>query len=459
MKVPQDSRFFLKHPRQSTIATLEYRHFGPMRHPAMNVDTGLQPIGRVDWGAHFCHFYRNEGDLVETLVPYFKTGLEANEACLWVTAEPFGKEAALAQLRACFGDINERIAAGQLAVYDHSEWYERVAGRTNVVDLWVEAKNEAIRRGYRGLRLSGNTAFLSSEDWDDFADYEAAVRRAFGDHEILALCSYQADRWNADAVLDVIQNHDFALARRRGSWDVIESASVKKTKEALLALNADLERRVAERTQALSDSLEKQKLLTAELSHRVKNTIASAQSLVDQTLRGASSPAGARTTIAGRLAALGRAHDHLAAGDWTGVGLRDVIMGAAATFGTKLHVDIQDCTLTPRAALDLSLVFHELMTNAVKYGALSREYGSVSIRTSVAGKALVIHWSERGGPQVTGPSRSGFGTKLIRELITHDLRGECEFAYQADGLVVSIRAPVSEIVVPSATCLHGCGHH
>ena len=138
--------------------------------PIANVETGLQPIGQVDWGAHFCHFYRNEQDLVETLVPYFKTGLEANESCLWVTAEPLGKAAALAHLRVYFGDIDERIAGGQLAVYDHTEWYERVAGRKDVVGLWVEAKNAAMLRGYRGLRLSGNTAFLRKQEWDDFSD-------------------------------------------------------------------------------------------------------------------------------------------------------------------------------------------------------------------------------------------------------------------------------------------------
>lgn len=425
----------------------------------MSVDSGLQPIGLVEWGTHFCHFFRDEADMAETLVPYFKAGLSANEACLWVTAAPFSKEAALGHLRVYFDDIDTRIAAGQLTVFDHTEWYERVAGRTDVVGLWVEAKERAMREGYRGLRLSGNTAFLRNEDWSDFTDYETAVRAAFGDQEILALCSYQADRWDADAVLDVVQNHDFALARRRGAWEIVESASVKKTKDALISLNAELENRVHERTQAVRDSLAQQKLMTAELSHRVKNTIATVQSIVDQTLRRATSTSEARKSVSGRLSALGRAHDHLAAGDWTGVSLRDVAKGAAAAFGTQIQVDISDRILKPRAALDLTLVLHELMTNATKYGALTSPVGVVSLRTVQTSSAeMTLVWTERGGPSVTAPSgKGGFGSRLINQLIQHDLRGECEFAYRPEGLTFTMRAPLSELVV-STSCEHGCTH-
>jgi two-component system, sensor histidine kinase PdtaS len=427
----------------------------------VSVNTGLAPIGRVDWGSHFCHFYRDEADMAETLVPYFKAGLESNEACLWVTAAPFTKEAALAQLRTYFSDIDTRIAAGQLVVLEHSEWYERVGrrSRADVVGMWVEAKNKALHHGYGGLRLSGNTAFLRQEDWDDFNDYENAVRTAFGSEQILALCSYQADRWDAGVVLDIVQTHDFALARRRGTWEIIESASVKKTKEALLALNAELERRVGERTESLRQTLSQQKMLTAELSHRVKNSFASVQAIVDQTLRRAASAADARVNVAGRLRAMARAHDQLAAGDWSGVSLRQAAETAATAFGHKVRIEVREDVLTPRAALGLSLVFHELMTNAVKYGALRSEHGSVTLRAQATPEGqFIITWSEQGGPAVDVPTHEGFGTRLMRELITHDLHGECELAFDPAGVRFVLRAPAHAILARGPECGHGCTH-
>jgi two-component system, sensor histidine kinase PdtaS len=420
----------------------------------MNVDTGLQAIGRVEWGTHFCHFYRHQADVADTLVPYFKTGLEANDACLWVTAEPFPKEAALAHLRVYFDDLDARISSGQLAVLDHSEWHERASRRSGaeVVNMWVGAKNEALDRGYAGLRLSSNTAFVRREAWDDFNACETAVRDSFGGQRILALCSYESDRWDSDVILDVVQTHDFALARRRSRWEVIESASAKRSKAALLALQ--------ERSEALSAALAQQQLLAADLCHRIKNSIASAQSLVDQSLRRARSPAEARASVSGRLTALARAHEQLAAREWTSANLRELVKSVAATFGTKVQIDVSDETLTTRATLDLSLVFHELMTNAMKYGALRHDNGSVTIRSVHPGasEAYTIVWTERGGPAVEVPTRKGFGTALAQQLITHDLRGECEFAFEPEGLRCTMVIPMRELIGSGATCMHGCAH-
>lgn len=406
----------------------------------MSVDTGLQPIGRVEWGTHFCHFYRDQADMADTLVPYFKTGLETNDACLWVTAEPFSKEAALAYLRVYFDDLDTRINQGQLSVLDHTEWYERVgrASVPEVVRTWLDAKNQAMDRGYAGLRLTGNTAFLRTQDWDDFNDYETAVHDAFGGQRILALCSYQTDRWDSNATLDVVQTHDFAFARRRGRWEVIESAAAKRSKAALA----------------------RQELLAAELSHRVKNSLASVQSLVNQSLRNARSPAEAMETVSGRLAALSHAHEQLATGDWTSSSLLDIAKLVVAAFGNRVQIDIGGEMLTARAALDVSLVLHELMTNAVKYGSLRSERGTVTIRSSrpSADAPCTLTWSERGGPAAEPPARKGFGTFLAEQLIKHDLRGKCEFAFEAEGLRCTLIIPAEQLLVRSGTCMHGCGH-
>jgi two-component sensor histidine kinase len=406
----------------------------------MSVDTGLQPIGRVEWGTHFCHFYRDQAEVADTLVPYFKTGLETNDACLWVTAEPFSKEAALAHLRVYFDDLDARIGRGQLTVLDHAEWYER-AGRASVsavANMWLDAKNKALDRGYAGLRLTGNTGFLRTQDWDDFNGYETAVHDVFGGQQFLALCSYQADRWDSNATLDVVQTHDFALARRRGSWEVIESAAARRSRAALA----------------------RQQLLAAELSHRVKNAIASVQSLVNQSLRSARSPAEAMETVSGRLTALAQAHEQLAMGEWTSSSLLEIVKAVVSVFGTRVRIDIGNETLTARAALDLSLVLHELMTNAVKYGALRSERGTVTIQSSrpSANEPCTLVWFERGGPAAQPPARKGFGTALAEQLIRHDLRGECEFAFEPAGLRCTIVIPTEQLLAHGGQCMHGCGH-
>jgi two-component sensor histidine kinase len=136
------------------------------------------------------------------------------------------------------------------------------------------------------------------------------------------------------------------------------------------------------------------------------------------------------------------------------------VKAVATAFGTKVLIDLSNERLTARAALDLSLVFHELMTNAAKYGALRSEHGSVSIRSSHSSPnaPYTIVWTERGGPPVQAPTRRGFGTALAEQLIVHDLRGEFEFAFEPEGLRCTMVIPTKELIQHSATCMHGCAH-
>jgi len=126
----------------------------------------------------------------------------------------------------------------------------------------------------------------------------------------------------------------------------------------------------------------------------------------------------------------------------------DIVKSVAATFGTKVQVDISDAILTPRAALGLSLVLHELMTNAVKYGSLRHEGGSVTLRAahSSANDSYSITWTERGGPPVQIPTRRGFGTMLTEQLLVNDLHGACEFTYEPEGLRCTMDIPASELL-------------
>ena len=138
--------------------------------------SGIDIIGNAPWGTHFCQFYQAKEDLIDILVPYFKAGLESNEFCMWVTSEPLGVEEAKVALRRVLRNIDDYITKGQIELLDASQWYTP-SGKFDpeeVLQGWVEKENQALERGFEGLRLTGNTFWLDKEDWIDFTGYEAA---------------------------------------------------------------------------------------------------------------------------------------------------------------------------------------------------------------------------------------------------------------------------------------------
>lgn len=197
--------------------------------------SGIDILGAVPWGTHFCQFYRTHQDLVDVLVPYFRAGLEANEFCMWITSVPLGPAEARAALAAAVPALDERVRNGQIEILAHDQWYTRdgVFDDDCVLRGWVAKLQAALARGYDGLRLSGNTFWLERDGWAAFTEYEARVNDVIGHYPMMALCTYCLDRCDGAAVLDVVKNHEFALIRQEGRWDLIESAVYKKAKEEL----------------------------------------------------------------------------------------------------------------------------------------------------------------------------------------------------------------------------------
>jgi signal transduction histidine kinase len=196
--------------------------------------SGIACYGDLTWGAHFCHLYETPEDLIETLVPFFVAGLANHEQCVWITSQPLGVADATAALAARVPDLAARIADGQILIIDHVDWFARVGGADadTLLRTWTEAEQEALARGYKGVRATGNVSFLQTrEGWSDFESFEARVTEAFAGKKLLALCSYHIGTAHACDVLDVVRNHQFALARRKGAWEIIEGSAVKEARD------------------------------------------------------------------------------------------------------------------------------------------------------------------------------------------------------------------------------------
>jgi PAS domain S-box-containing protein len=198
---------------------------------------------------------------------------------------------------------------------------------------------------------------------------------------------------------------------------------------------------------------EHHRLLINELNHRVKNTLATVQSIASQTLRNASTSAEARDALEARLIALSRAHDVLTRENWEGAWIHEVVTQAISPFlgegGRRFHHRGTDVRLPPRTALALAMAFQELATNAVKYGALSNGKGEIHLvwlldHTSEVPR-LFLRWEERGGPEVVPPSRRGFGSRLIERSLAQDLGGEVKIVFAPTGVVCTVDAPLPKM--------------
>jgi PAS domain S-box-containing protein len=203
---------------------------------------------------------------------------------------------------------------------------------------------------------------------------------------------------------------------------------------------------------------EHQRLLIHELNHRVKNTLATVQSIVGQTLRNAETLDEAQVAFEARLFALSRAHDVLTRENWEGASLRTIVTEAIAPYSNaredRLHVTGPDVRLSPRMALALAMALQELTTNAVKYGALSNDAGEIRIQWMLdrtkALPCLHLRWEESGGPPVQPPKRRGFGTRLIERSLALDLGGDVRIEFAPTGVVCTVDAPLMSGVAPPA---------
>ena len=199
---------------------------------------------------------------------------------------------------------------------------------------------------------------------------------------------------------------------------------------------------------------EHQRMLTGELQHRVKNTLALVQAIASQTLRGTTDVNEMREAFAARLISLGRAHDILTQASWTAAPIAEVVDGALTVHrgaaGTRIRSGGPNVLLAAKPALSLALALHELATNAVKYGSLSNETGVVDLRWHVIHEGespqFCLTWSEQGGPPILAqPSRRGFGSRLIERSFAAEVGGAVKLSYAPTGLVCRLEASLASM--------------
>ncbi|MGR3480247.1 chemotaxis protein CheB [Salipiger marinus] len=200
---------------------------------------------------------------------------------------------------------------------------------------------------------------------------------------------------------------------------------------------------------ARKDAEAQRQLLTDELSHRVKNTLAVVQALARQPGTADMTVQQFRDRFIGRLQALGHAHDQLLETHWHSADLAVLARQSLSAYGgqgrRKLVIDGPELLLTPKQGLGLALVLHELATNAAKYGSLSVENGQLDVtwclQPAETGQEVRLVWMESGGPKVTAPVAKGFGSRLIRQACSYELGGSVELLPEPAGFVALIRFP------------------
>lgn len=243
---------------------------------------------------------------------------------------------------------------------------------------------------------------------------------------------------------------EYRITNRLGQvrWVETRAKALPGKSPTLLGIVID----VTERKKAEADKA----LVTREISHRFKNSMAMVQSIANQTLRNATDPQTANELFSERLRALSQAHDMLLREDWTGTTISQICETALApfnsTFGHRIRTRGPALVVSDRVTVSLSLGLYELATNAVKYGALSNENGTVQFDWNVVQtqgeQKLHMRWIESGGPAVERPARRGFGQRLLYSVLAGELKAKCDIDFAPDGLIIDVLAPMTADVFP-----------
>jgi len=198
--------------------------------------TGIDVMGDVPWSTHSCQFYRSGEDLLETIVPFMKAGLENNELCVWITSAPVKKDAAETAMNAAMPDFSGYVREGRVEIIPHTQWYLKngLFDPAKALKGWAGKYSDALKRGFAGLRAASSTSWLKKKDWKAFADHEKDCNLSIDNQRILAICAYPLKGRAASEVIEVVSNHQLSLIRHEGAWALVESSEKRKAEEKVL---------------------------------------------------------------------------------------------------------------------------------------------------------------------------------------------------------------------------------
>ncbi len=309
---------------------------------------------------------------------------------------------------------------------------------------------------FTDAKVAGNPIIFANDSFLKLTCYDRDEVLAQSFNFLLAFCDdkraiQQIEKAFAEETDDTLRIH---YARENGSefWADVFITAVKdesgKVVQHFVSLVDTTQYQLAQQHAAL---------LIDELNHRVKNTLATVQSIVAQAVRNAPDLQTAKEAIETRIAALARSHDLLGREKWDGAGLDDLVRQALAPFTTteldaeRFTIEGENIRLSPKATLALGIALNELATNAVKYGAFSNEAGTVSIKWTLESKSdgrwLCLHWREKDGPVVTPPTKKGFGSRVIEQGLAHELDGKVTLDFLVGGIVCTIYVPAPQAVL------------
>lgn len=324
----------------------------------------------------------------------------------------------------------------------------------------AEEELRASEARYRTIFEQANDFLVTTTIEQQITSVNPAVSAALG---------YTADEMVGRHVRDFIDPDQYEITRAAVQQKLIEGGTTRFTlkvrakdgRERIWEINSWLSLDEQGQPQGLHaigrDMTEAKRsethlrLLIDELNHRVKNMLAIVQGIAQQSFKGQVDPAAARRAFEGRLAALSNAHNLLTREHWGAVSMTQIISDAVAPHGGDaglFELEGPDMAIQPKTAISLALAIHELATNAVKHGALSRPEGRVRIRwghseaNGVPRFSLV--WEESGGPEVQAPTRRGFGTRMIERGLASELGGTVKIDFRREGLVCAVDAPLPE---------------
>jgi len=211
--------------------------------------SGIEGLGKMEWGTHFCLFYETRKDLLDILIPYFKTGLANHEFCFYAASEPGIAEAAEQALHETMSGFEQYLSKGQIEIISHTNWYlEDHFDPLKVGQNWLDKLEQALALGYAGMRLAGNIAWQEKQDWDRFSEYECKFDYEFRHSPVIRLCAYDLNCYSAANMLDIIRHHQLTLVRRRGTLVSLEGAELKRVHEEVPKFNDESQQSVMELT-------------------------------------------------------------------------------------------------------------------------------------------------------------------------------------------------------------------